>query len=220
MTKVRTSRGLAVRGTIGRSFAVVVAAAAVIAVAGATASGAAASKVLLTNLKTGEAALHGEPAEIAINIFFENVGGCAGVDKGAAIGKNPSGTAKVSGSNNDLAEKFCENQEEEVTSGGLVLKSVAISNSGSVKVLLTSTIESEQGCKYEIKKLTAALGAGAGAFEAFFEGTAKIQKHTGSPEACAKATEFDGDLAVAPAGTYFQPGGFIELSEVYGVSFI
>jgi hypothetical protein len=205
MTYLRCGTASGVR----RALTIAALAAATLAFASITASGAMASQVLLSDEEESHAGVKGEAAGTEIDIAFANVGECFGVDSAGSLGKNPSGTVKVNGSDTDLTDKICSDEQGRQVNGGLTLKSVSVNSFGNVTVALGNAIEADNGCKYEVKKLTGTVVRGA--FRVLsLTGLAKIQKKTGSPKSCAKATSVSAQLDAFPVGH----------EEFYTVSFI
>ena len=130
-------------------------------------------------------------ADIRFGAQVTGVGECEGWDFGAKMGKNPSGTVKISGSDAEVSLKTCIAGVEhsgEPTNGTIAIKSVQVKGSSmslaTVKVSLIATVETSAKCHYEVKKLE-----GKASFGEYFKvdvfGTAKLQKKL-SPKSCEK----------------------------------
>lgn len=153
------------------------------AAAGIGPSGAAA--VELTH-EGGKPASQGETSYFFAEIEYGHVAECEGWDFGGSMGKNPSGTVKISGSDAEVSPKSCIAGVEhagEPTNGTIAIKTAEVKDSG-VKISLLATVETSAKCHYEVKKLSGVAPLGE-YFFVFLSGTAKLQKKT-SPKSCEK----------------------------------
>jgi hypothetical protein len=179
------------------------AAGALIALPAAPASAAMQKVLLVTRGEEGEGppAVQGEVAHITQYVRWPALqDGCGGADEGATVGKNPSGTVKVTGSDMSIgAQCFSEAGLAEPT-GGVTIKSASVSKMGAVK--LTGDFEiSGEGCTYRATKLTGTQIFGAEEeWTETLTGTGK--RVSPSLKACAKTTSVEDLIGVANAAGY------------------
>jgi hypothetical protein len=176
---------------------------ALFALPAAPASAASQKVLLLTRGEEGEGppAVQGEAAHITQYVKWPVLeDGCGGADEGATVGKNPSGTVKVTGSGTSIgASCFSETGPTEPT-GSITIKSVSVSKTGTVK--LTGDFEiSGEGCSYRATKLTGTQVFGAEQeWTETLTGTGK--RVSPSLKACAKTTSVEDFIGVANAAGY------------------
>jgi hypothetical protein len=176
---------------------------ALIALPVAPASAASQKVLLVTRGEEGEGppAVQGEAAHITQYVKWPVLDdGCGGVDEGATVGKNPSGTVKVTGSDTSVgAQCFSETGLTEPT-GSITIKSASVSKLGAVK--LTGDFEiSGEGCSYRATKLTGTQAFGAEEeWTETLTGTGK--RVSPSLKACAKTTSVEDLIGVANAAGY------------------
>jgi len=170
----------------------------------ATPASAASQKVLLvTRGEEGEgpAAVQGEAAHITQFVKWSLLqDGCGGADEGATVGKNPSGTVKVTGSDTSIgASCFSETGPTEPT-GSVSIKSASVSKTGAVK--LTGDFEiSGEGCTYRATKLTGTQVFGVEQeWTETLSGTGK--RVSPSLKTCPKTTSVEDLIGVANAAGY------------------
>ena len=165
---------------------------------------AAGPKVLLvTRGEEGEGppAATGEAAHITNFVKWPGLqAACGGADEHATVGKNPSGTVKVAGSDTSIAPYcFSEGGPSEPT-GDVTIKSVSVASTGAVKLTGTLTI-SDGVCSYRATKLT-----GTQAFGEEQEWTETLSgtgtRVAPSAKACAKTTDVEDVIGVADAAGY------------------
>jgi hypothetical protein len=174
-----------------------------IALSAAPASAASQKVLLVTRAEEGEGppAVQGEAAHITQYVKWPVLeDACGGADEGATVGKNPSGTVKVTGSDMSIgASCFSETGLTE-PSGSVTIKSASVSNTGAVK--LTGSFEiSGEGCTYRATKLTGTQVFGAEQeWTETLTGTGK--RVSPSLKACAKTTSVEDLIGVANAAGY------------------
>jgi hypothetical protein len=166
------------------------------------AASAASSKVLLvTRGEEGEGppAAQGEAAHVSNFISWpaQNAG-CGGTDEQATVGKNPSGTVKVSGSGQPASSQCFNESAFELMPGGVTVKSVSVSKAGVVKLM--GDLELVAGeCTYSAKKLAGTQVFGE-EFTEKLSGTGKLAPH--SAKSCAKTTPVEDFIGVADASGF------------------
>lgn len=179
------------------------AAIAVIALPAVPASAASPKVLLLTRNEEGNGppAAQGEPA--FVNNFVKwpaEQADCGGTDEGATVGKNPSGTVKVSGSDAPIGTYCFGEGAPEMPPGSITVKSVSLAKSGAVT--LTGKLEvTADGCTYRATKLTGTQLFGEE--EEFYDtlsGTAKLRPHSAST--CAETTAVEDVASVANTADY------------------
>ena len=159
--------------------------------------------LLVTRGEEGEGppAAQGEAAHITQFVRWAALqDGCGGVDEGATVGKNPSATVKVTGSDVSIGTQcFSETGPTEPT-GGITIKSASVSKTGAVK--LTGDLQiSGEGCTYRATKLTGTQVFGAEEeWTETLTGTGK--RISPSLKACAKTTSVEDLIGVANAAGY------------------
>jgi hypothetical protein len=165
-----------------------------------SASPASASKVLLS--EEGVAGVQGERAEFGVEWTITAIHtGCHGFDPASTLGRNPSSTSTIFGSDVDVVDKYCFNSEGHQTNGGLTFKKAQISYLGTVTVSMSTAVEATNGCKYALTKLTAST-AFPSEWGYFLHGTAKLQPHVTQPSGCVASYAVEGFADVFPAGRY------------------
>jgi hypothetical protein len=174
-----------------------------LALSAAPASAAGQKVLLVTRGEEGEGppAVQGEAAHITQYVKWPVLqDGCGGVDEGATVGKNPSGTVKVTGSDMSIgAQCFSESGTTEPT-GGVTIKSASVSKTGAVKLIGDFEISGE-GCTYRATKLTGTQVFGAEEeWTETLTGTGK--RVSPSLKACAKTTSVEDLIGVANAAGY------------------
>lgn len=185
------------------SACVLIAAGALIALPVVPASAASQKVLLVTRGEEGEgpAAAQGEAAHITQYVKWSALqDGCGGADEGATVGKNPSGTVKVTGSDTSIgASCFSEDGPTEPT-GSVTIKSASVSKTGAVKLAGDFEISGE-GCTYRATKLTGTQVFGAEQeWTETLTGTGK--RVSPSLKACAKTTPVEDLVGVANAAGY------------------
>jgi hypothetical protein len=165
----------------------------------AAASAASPKVLLVTRGEEGEGppAAQGEAAHVSNFVRWPALeAGCGATDEQATVGKNPSGTVKVSGSSQPLSNSQCFNEAHfELVPGGVTVKSVSVSKAGVVK--LTGDLEVVLGeCTYNAKKLAGTQVFGED-FTEPLSGTGKLAGH--SAKTCAKTTPVEDFIGVADA---------------------
>jgi hypothetical protein len=168
----------------------------------ATASAAGPKVLLVTRGEEGEGppAVQGEAAHVSNFVRWPALNAsCGATDEQATVGKNPSGTVKVSGSDQPLSNSQCFNESPfEFVPGGVTVKSVSVSRAGVVK--LAGDLEMViGGCTYSAKKLTGTQVFGEDFAEAV-SGTGKLKGH--SAKTCAKTTPVEDFLGVADSSGF------------------
>jgi hypothetical protein len=167
------------------------------------AASAASPKVLLvTRGEEGEGppATPGEAAHVSNFVRWPALdASCGATDEQATVGKNPSGTVKVSGSGQPLSNSQCFNESPfEFVPGGVTVKSVSVSKAGVVK--LTGDLELVLGeCTYIAKKLAGTQVFGED-FAETVSGTGKLAAR--SAKTCAKTTPVEDFIGVADASGF------------------
>jgi hypothetical protein len=169
----------------------------------APASAASQKVLLVTRGEEGEGppAVQGEAAHITQYLKWPVLDdGCGGVDEGATVGKNPSGTGKVAGSDTSIgAQCFSETSLTEPT-GEVTIKSASVAKTGAVKLIGDFEISGE-GCTYRATTLTGTQVFGAEQeWTETLTGTGK--RISPSLKACAKTTSVEDFIGVANAAGY------------------
>jgi hypothetical protein len=176
---------------------------ALIVLPAAPASAASQKVLLVTRGEEGEGppAVQGEAAHITQYVKWPVLeDGCGGADEGATVGKNPSGTVKVTGSDMSIGPQcFSETGMTEPT-GGITIKSASVSKTGAVKLIGDFEISGE-GCTYRATKLT-----GTQVFGAEDEWTETLtgtgRRVLPSLKTCATTTSVEDLIGVANAAGY------------------
>src|SRR5258707_14369226 len=167
----------------------------------AAASAASPKVLLVTRGEAGEGppAVQGEAAHVSNSITWPALNaGCGGTDEQATVGKNPSGTVKVSGSGQPVSSQCFTESPFEFVPGGITVKSVSVSKAGVVK--LTGDLELVLGeCTYSAKKLAGTQVFGED-FTEKLSGTGKLAGH--SAKTCAKTTPVEDFIGVADASGF------------------
>jgi hypothetical protein len=165
---------------------------------------AASSKVLLvTRGEGGEGppAVAGERAHITQYVKWPVLQDlCGGADESATVGKNPSGTVKVAGSDTSIgAVCFNEPAAAEAT-GSVTVKSASVSKTGVATLTGVFQIAGE-GCTYRATKLAGTQVFGEEQeWAEWLTGTAK--RVSPSLKTCAKTTPIEDFIGVANAEGY------------------
>ncbi len=176
---------------------------ALIALPAAPASAASQKVLLVTRGEEGEGppAVQGEAAHITQYVKWPVLeDGCGGADEGATVGKNPSGTVKVTGSDTSIGVQcFSETGMTEPT-GSITIKSASVSKTGAVELIGDFEISGE-GCTYRATKLTGTQVFGVEEeWTETLTGTGK--RVSPSLKACAKTTSVEDLIGVANAAGY------------------
>jgi hypothetical protein len=179
------------------------AAGALIALPTAPASAASQKVLLVTRGEEGEGppAVQGEAAHITQYVKWPVLqDGCGGADEAATVGKNPSGTVKVTGSDMSIGAQCISESGLTEPTGSVTVKSASVSKTGAVK--LTGDFEiSDEGCTYRATKLT-----GTQVFGTEQEWTETLigtgKRVSPSLKACAKTTSVEDLIGVANAAGY------------------
>jgi hypothetical protein len=181
----------------------VLAAAALAAIPAASASAAGQKVLLVTRGEGGEGppAVSGEPAHITQFVKWPALQDvCGGADESASVGKNPSATVKVAGSDTSIGA-FCFNEPgtTEMT-GSVTIKTASVSKAGVAK--LTGAFEvAGGGCTYLATKLAGTQVSGEEQeWAEWLTGTAK--RVSPSLKTCAKTTPIEDFIGVANAEGY------------------
>jgi hypothetical protein len=156
----------------------------------------------------GAVAMKNESAYIEMLFTFFGHAECSARDNLASVGKNPSKTVKVTGSNKPLASTRCEN-EVGTANGGVRVASVSVTSTGKVSAKLGMAVELSTGCKYELKKMSGTIASGG----IFGIGTliqADLQKGVSQPANCTKSISGEGEILV----------GDLTFEQLYHVSFV
>jgi hypothetical protein len=166
------------------------------------ASAAGVKVLLLTRNEegTGPAAAPGEAAHVTNFVQWPGLQAlCGAAEEHASVGKNPSGTVKVTGTDQPLENNECLSETSfETVPGSIALKSASVSKTGAVK--LTADLEITVGeCAYRAKMLTGTQTFGE-EFAETLTGTGKLLAH--SAKSCAKTTPVDDSIGVANAAGY------------------
>lgn len=186
------------------AWALLAAGAIAIAVPAAPAAAASQKVLLVTRNEEGEGppAVQGETAHITQYVKWPVLeDGCGGADEAATVGKNPSGTVKVSGSDTPLADAQCFSETGLTEpSGSITIESASVSKTGAVK--LTGDFEiSGEGCSYRATKFTGTQVFGEEQeWTETLTGTGK--RVSPSLKACAKTTPVEDLIGVANSAGY------------------
>jgi hypothetical protein len=156
----------------------------------------AASKVLLTQEEGGAAATPGEVSKFSGGVVIAGVE-CFGTEQNGVMGKNPSGTVKVTGSATPETEIGCSGGDESFK-GIVAIKSMTISKTGAEALNLIATARTVAGCTYRLTKLTGTQESGAQTSTTALVGTARL-RGSESPKTCAKTAEAKGLQGVSNA---------------------
>jgi hypothetical protein len=179
------------------------AAGALIALPAAPASAASQKVLLVTRGEEGEGppAVQGETAHITQYVTLPALGdGCGGADEGATVGKNPSGTVKVTGSATSIGAQCFSGTGSTEPTGSISIKSASVSKMGAVKLIGEFEI-SDQGCTYRATKLTGTQIFGEEEeWTETLTGTGK--RVAPSLKACATTTPVEDLIGVANAAGY------------------
>jgi hypothetical protein len=183
------------------SASTVLAASAAFALPVAPASAASAKVLLVTRGEEGEGppAVQGEKAHVSNFVRWPaQQADCGGTDEQATVGKNPSGTVKVSGSAQPASSQCFSETAFELIPGAITIKSVSVSKTGAVK--LSGDLELVAGeCTYRATKLTGTQEFGE-EFTETLSGTGKLAGH--SAKTCAKTTPVEDLIGVADASGF------------------
>jgi hypothetical protein len=167
----------------------------------AAASAASPKVLLVTRGEEGEGspAAQGEAAHVSNFVRWPGQdASCGATEEQATVGKNPSGTVKVSGSGQPLSSQCFNESPFEFVPGGVTIKSVSVSRAGVVK--LTGDLELVIGeCTYTAKKLAGTQVFGED-FTETLSGTGKLRGH--SAKTCAKTTPVEDFIGVADASGF------------------
>jgi hypothetical protein len=150
-----------------------------------------ASKVLFSQQESGEPAKRGEVSTFA-GMVSTSAGECFGTDSHGVMGKNPSGTGKVAGSNAPETEVFCSAPEDSLT-----IKGVTINKAGVMTLNLNAVFHTNNGCAYRLTKLTGNLESGTQTSAAPLTGTAHLIGSESTSKTCAKTEAGSGFQGVA-----------------------
>jgi hypothetical protein len=153
-----------------------------------------ASKVELTQQSDGAPALKGEVSKFSGQVLVAGIE-CLGTDENGVMGKNPSGTVKVSASNMPETEISCSSG----TGNSVALKNMTISKTGAVTLNLNGIFHADTGCTYRVTKLTGALGVANQLSGLEVAGTAHLRSNESSFKGCAKTTPAHGFEGVSNA---------------------
>jgi len=152
-----------------------------------------ASKVLFSQEESGEAAKRGEVSEFS-GLVTTSAGECFGVDTHGVMGKNPSGTGKVAGSNAPETEVFCSAPEDSLT-----IKGVTINKSGVMTLNLNAVFHTNTGCTYRLTKMTGTLESGTQTSTAQLSGVAHLRGSESTSKTCPKTEAAFGFQGVSNA---------------------
>lgn len=173
-----------------------------LALPAAPASAAGAKVLLLTRGEegTGPAAAPGEAAHVTNYVKWTGLQTlCGAAEEQATVGKNPSGTVRVTGTDQPLENNECFNESNfETAQGSIAVKSASATKTGAVK--LTADLEVKVGeCSYRARKLTGTQTFGE-EFTETVTGTGKLFAH--SAKSCAKTTPVEDLIGIADASGY------------------
>ncbi len=178
-------------------------AAAMFALPSASASAAGAKVLVLTRSDegTGPPAKQGEPAHVSNFVSWPGLEStCGGTDEGGTLGKNPSGTVKVSGSEAPVGVCFSD-AEFKLEPGSIAIKRFSVAKTGAVK--LTGRLEVTVGeCSYRATKLVGTQTFGEEQ-EWLDSVTGTAKRVAPSAKSCAKSTPVE-DAAAAADGEGFN----------------
>jgi hypothetical protein len=167
-------------------------------------AGAASTKVLLvTRGEEGEGppAAQGEMAHITNFVRWPaQAAVCGGTDEAGKVGKNPSPTVKVAGSEAPVPASCFSESSFEALPGAITIKSVSLARSGAVKLMGRFEVTAGE-CSYRATKLTGILTfEEEQQFTDTLSGTAKLAPR--SPKTCAKTAPVEDIVGVANAAGY------------------
>jgi hypothetical protein len=183
---------------------VLIASAALFALPVVSASAAGTKVLLVTRGEEGAGppAVQGERAHVTNYLRWPALGTiCGGSDEMATVGKNPSPTVKVTGSDAPSGATCFLESDFELEPGNITVKSISITKAGVVS--LTGKLEVTAGgeCTYRATKLTGEQGfAPEEEWSGTLRGTGK--RVAPSAKTCAKTTPVEDGIGVANAEGY------------------